>query len=383
MKRPAPLIIFTIVTFATLLLWLGAAYFAGLIAERELTPYLGRRISLYQENCSFALVEYQRGFLSSRARSTMQLGPESGMDRVNSEIVERGSGGLELQHHLRHGPLPPTNPESRKLSWGLPLLAEISTLGTRPGSPELQLQARTTIDMRGTITTFFRLNPSFIEYETAGVVGGVEGVLFCRREQTDTGREVITVELTLRGERVELMGEIYGPLEMELRAGNLDMAALSGFFELTPWLAGLVADPSGGDLPPQAAQTLVESITTLLEHSPELKLNLTRLKTPSGRLEARLNMSYREREKREIFHPAMLLSGLEMDFEARGPATLEQSHPQYFQALRQRGYPVTTAGERFSFSLQLREGELKLNGQPAPARILRRAAGRLLFTITP
>ncbi len=425
-----------VIVGGTLLVFSAAAFLIGLKAEEHFTTAIARIDA--NNGINLELTEYQRGFFSSRA--VTRLHPDPAGQRRADPANEKGE--REIVHRIQHGPLPLAGPSNRRSPGIRPLLAEVNSRlidPTEPGEQAL-LRAHTVITFGGRGETSFdmtggtgRLGPeqAHLAFEWSDLEGKltyplnleqVEGKLsgpgltlayrppagkpeelleltglklqFDYRQHAD-GQGGTTLEanqqLTVTGIRTAT--DQHGPLSLELNWRNLDRQAAGQMFHLAPWWRQLLlgpGDPAGPEIPPPAAQSLVETLSVLLAKSPALEIDPIRLETAHGEAAGRLHLAYLNHDDSRPFHPIMLLSGLQLEAEASSPEPLlvslardyrkwrgdneqaEQEGQKPLAGLHRRGYlSMDEDGRKVSFSLKYQNGELTINDRPAPFQSLR------------
>lgn len=387
-----------------LLLWGLAAYGVGLAAEQRLQRLAA---SDAKQGWKIELLEYQRGFFSSRAVTLLR--PAGGRQ-----------AGWHLAHRIRHGPLPaPGLLTGGKNPGDLLLLARISSKRHNPEQDDQahsNLRVDTTINLAGEATTswhwpspnppgttppavgwqqlsgrlsypldFSRLrgelavNSLTLQNPSLPLLAAQElNTTFAWQQQRTAGGEAtLAGEQLLRADGLQLDENHYPEV---LLAGNwqhLDRQALEQLATLLPWLTATLPRRHQ-QVPPPAAETLVEALPRLLRHSPRLEVEQARLTTPAGVARAGLRLAYQQRPDDERpFHPLMLLSGLDFKLSASLPAAIlpggEQSRT--LAEMRRRGYleeagPGEDKQEQLEIEIGYSQGELLINDHPAPLQIL-------------
>lgn len=376
-----------------ILLAAGTSYWTGNRIEqhfhRTISEVNGKNAARLQ------VVEYRRGIFSSTAVTVFSL---------NSDGQKNGRPPLQLEteHRIWHGPFPPGGPSGWTIPAPAPLLATISSRtpvnDLQPAGPTFS--ADTTITLGGRAETFLRLtapNPPLVLGELRGHllypadlrsmrgeltlrdlnlhcgqyqlgIDALSTVFHYRLEGAGANGETITT-----GQRLAMgnlrAGEVeYGPVAAELAWRNLDRQALTKLLGLMPWLTQVAREERPWEISPAAAQVLVEALPQLMRNSPALEIKGVTIGTPEGEATGRLTLAYQGRDQTRLFHPVMLLSGLDFEVEATFPAALLALIPNQrgadWEPDRSDGSADRANGDELSLQVSYRQGELTINDRP-------------------
>jgi|GEM_PF-5686493 len=342
------------------------------------------------------ILEYRRGIFSSTAVTALELPRQT---PKNAPLWQ-----MTGKHRIWHGPFPLRGSSG----WGMPsrkpMLAVIDSQMPTNDPGGRVLFADTIITLGGRAETHLQLSPAAAASKQPTSLGelrchllypadlrSMRGELALDRLNLELGPYRLTLgslstvfhyrlegdgagKATLSGgQRLAANGLRSGEIEYEsltadLAWRNLDRQALGKLLNLTPWLIE-AARGENWEISPAAAQTLVEALPRLLNSAPALEIGDVTISTAAGRASGRLSLAYQGRDNSRLFHPTMLLSGLELELEAAIPPALLGRIAGEMGPKRQPdqdGDPMTPAEEEpLLLQVGYREGELTINDRAA------------------
>ncbi|MFH7319749.1 DUF945 family protein [Desulfurivibrio sp. D14AmB] len=381
-----------------LLLLAGSAFWTGRGIEKHFRHTIGELDR--KTIAELEILQYRRGIFSSIAVTALEL--PRGRARDGTPRWQ-----LTAKHRIRHGPFPLRGASG----WGLParkpLLAAINSQIPLPDPQGRVLVADTTITLGGRAETLLQLAPAAAASGQPTSLGALRGhllypadlsgmrgeltldrlhlelgpyqlalgslstVFHYRVEGDGAGEATLGGGQRLAASNLRAGGIEYESLAADLAWHNLDRQALSKLLSLTPWLAEVARGEKPWEISPSAAQTLVEALPRLLSKDPILEISNAALSAPGGQAGGRLSLAYRgqDEDQSRLFHPAMLLTGLELELEAALPPALlgpiADELGTRWQPDHDGNLPAAAEEEPLRLQVSYREGELSINHRSA------------------
>lgn len=180
--------------------------------------------------------------------------------------------------------------------------------------------------------------------------------------------EFVDVVSSITVEGLEVDGAAYAPAELTFAARHLHLESMAKLQRVVSTLyTEMQTAPTGGDVPAAIAQ-LLDPVTALLQHRPELHLERFRFRSSQGETHASASFKVNDFKSLDVLHPQLLLPKLEATAELVVPDSLlvgaieGDEREALLAMLVEAGYIVRENG-RTRTRVSMRDGVITLNGK--------------------